>query len=306
MIGASPPLARSLDLIRRAALTDVPVLVQGGTGKELVCRAIHELGPPEPRPFVSVNCAAISPSLVESELFGHEKGAFTGRARPAHRSLLAGRRWHAAARRDQRAAARQSGEAAASAARAHVSTRGRRSRATHLGSRHRGQQSRLACIGQGRSLRADLYYRLNVLLIDVPPLRARSGGNPAVAAHFRARCEAKWQRRLLGFEPASLERPVRCDWQGNVRELEHAVERAVLLCDGAELIVELDELGAAPATDGPAAPADLSTLERQHILSTLDSVGYRVSGPKGAAARLGMHPNTLRYRMAKLGIGRPR
>jgi PAS domain S-box-containing protein len=239
IIGQSEAVARVLDLVRRAATTDAPVLVQGesGTGKELVCRAIHELGPLRAQPFVSVNCAAISPQLIESELFGHEKGSFTG----AH-AQRAGRFEEAEGgtlfldeigelpldcqgkllRVLQEHTYRRVG------AERELVTTARIVAATNRDLRE------LVKVGK---FRADLYYRLYVLPIDVPPLRERGGDVRALAEHFLRQCELRWQRRFRGISAASLQSLERYCWPGNVRELQHVIERAVLLCDGPELVV---------------------------------------------------------------------
>ena len=311
LVGQSEAVARVLDLVRRAATSDVPVLVQGesGTGKELVCRAIHELGPLRARPFVSVNCAAISPQLIESELFGHEKGSFTG----AH-GQRAGRFEEADGGTlfldevgelpldcqgkllrvlQEHTYRRVGGER-------ELFTRARIVAATNRDLRELAQAGRF---------RVDLYYRLYVLPIDVPPLRERRGDVRVLAEHFLRQCEQRWQRRFQGIARASLESLERYAWPGNVRELEHVIERAVLLCDGPELVVgplaPTEALARAPGHDSrPSAPdaTGRTPAERDRILAALEQTRFRISGPNGAALLLGMHPNTLRYRMEKLGI----
>lgn len=307
-VGQSEPVVRLLDLVRRAATTDVPVLVQGesGTGKELVCRAVHELGPLRARPFVSVNCAAISPSLIESELFGHEKGSFTG----AH---------------GQRAGRFEEAEGGTlfldEVGELPLDCQGKLLRVLqeHTYRRVGGERELVTSarvvaatnrdlkeLVQHGKFRADLYYRLYVLPIVVPPLRERPGDVRRLAEHFLRKYEERWQRRFRGIAAASLDAIERYDWPGNVRELEHVIERAMLLCDGPELVIEPLARTELPATSLSPSPSALSDTERQRILHALEQARYRISGPNGAAVRLGLHPNTLRYRMEKLGFASAR
>jgi formate hydrogenlyase transcriptional activator len=305
-----------LDLVRRAATTDVPVLVQGesGTGKELVCRAIHELGPLRARPFVSVNCAAISPQLIESELFGHEKGSFTG----AH-AQRAGRFEEADG---GTLFLDEVGELPLDCQgkllrvlQEHTYRRVGGERELFTGARIVAATNQdLRRLVQVGKFRADLYYRLYVLPIDVPPLRERGGDVRVLAEHFLEQCEQRWQRRFRGISAASLESLERYAWPGNVRELEHVIERAVLLCDGPELVVGplslADDVARSQADGGPrqlkTGGAGSEQAERERISRALAQTRFRISGPSGAALLLGMHPNTLRYRMDKLGIAAPR
>ena len=319
IVGQSELVERVLDLVRRAAGTDVPVLVQGesGTGKELVCRAIHEFGPLRARPFVSVNCAAISPQLIESELFGHERGAFTGAL-------------------GQRAGRFEEAEGGTlfldEVGELPLDCQGKLLRVLQEhtyrrvgGERELVTSARIVAatnrdlreLVRAGTFRADLYYRLYVLPIEVPPLRERPGDIRALAEHFLRRCEQRWQRRFRGVEEASLERLERYNWPGNVRELEHVIERAVLLCDGPELVIgplspsddvaRGDENGELRRCAGDASTgARVAPLERERILRALEQTCFRISGPHGAAVVLGLHPNTLRSRMAKFGIATAR
>jgi transcriptional regulator with GAF, ATPase, and Fis domain len=155
--------------------------------------------------------------------------------------------------------------------------------------------------------REDLYYRLYVVPVKVPPLRERREDIRLLAEHFLARCQVRWGRKFSGIAPAFVERLERHEWPGNVRELEHVIERACLVSEGRSL-----DLRGEPATTGtwasagvPSPSENLADVERMHIERVLVSTGYRVSGARGAAATLGLHPNTLRHRMAKLGIRRP-
>ena len=232
------------------------VLLQGetGTGKELVARAIHDRSPRRARPFVTVNCAALPPALVESELFGHEKGAFTGARRAAQGSLRARRRRHALPRRDRRAAARAAGEAAARAPGRRVRARRRhraRSRSTCASSpRPTATSTRRSTAGR---FREDLFYRLNVVPITLPPLRERREDIPLLVTHFVAKHAAKLGKPAL--ERLDGRRCKRCratHWPGNVRELENVIERAVITSPGAQL--QLSDSRGPSRTPSPRSP----------------------------------------------------
>jgi formate hydrogenlyase transcriptional activator len=315
IVGVSPAVQSVLDLIRRAAACEVPLLVQGetGTGKELVCRAVHELGPRRSQPLVSVNCAAISPSLIESELFGHERGAFTGAL-----TQRAGRFEQAASGTllldevselplesqakllrvlQERSFQRVGGE------------RELRTTARVIAATNRDL---LELVRAGK-FRADLYYRLYVLAIAVPPLRERRMDVRPLAEHFLRCHEAYSARRFEGFAPGALARLEQHDWPGNVRELRHTIERAALLCDGPELVIDARSLPtphegsgerSASGAEGLAGSARPPQLGRDDILRALEKARFRISGPRGAAAALGLHPNTLRSRMSRLGLTR--
>jgi PAS domain S-box-containing protein len=312
LVGESPALRKLTEVLRRVARTDATVLVHGetGTGKELVCRALHELSDRRARPFVSVNCAAISPALIESELFGHERGAFTGAlSQRSGRFELAeggtlfldevgelplelqGKLLRVLQEREFE---RVGG------------TRTLRSNARIVAATNRD----LAALARAGRFREDLFYRLYVVPIRVPPLRERREDIRLLVEHFLERCQIRWGRRFSGITPEFVARLEGHDWPGNVRELEHLVERACVVCEGAAL-----DLPGEPARSGAPAGAtpsargkseSLAEVEREHIERVLASTGHRIAGQKGAAALLGLHPNTLRNRMAKLGIRRPR
>jgi len=317
IIGTSAELRRVLDLIRRAAGSDVPVLVRGesGTGKELVCRAIHEQGPLRARPLVSVNCAAISPALIESELFGHEKGAFTG----------------ALSQRSGRFEQADGGTLLLDeVGELPLECQGKLLRVLQEHTYQRVGGDRELCTSarvvaatnrdlrelvRAGKFRADLYYRLYVLPIEVPPLRERRGDIRPLAEHFLRRCELSQKRRFRGFAVDALDRLEQYDWPGNVRELQHTIERAALLCDGPELTIELLDLPigeqASTARCCPSATAerhgrDTTPPTREQILQALEQTRFRISGARGAAVALGMHPNTLRSRMDRLGLSAAR
>lgn len=310
MVGRSAALAQAVELARRAATTDVNVLVSGesGTGKELVARAIHDCGPRSKQPFVSVNCAALAPSLIESELFGHERGAFTGAT-----SQRIGRFEQAG---NGTLFLDEIGELP-------LELQGKLLRVIETrefervgGTRTLAVNSRLVAatnrdlrqlVQRGR-FRLDLYFRLHVLHVHVPPLRQRREDIPLLLDHFLRRCQAKWNRPTLSIEPSHVRQLLAYDWPGNVRELEHAVERAVLCCDGPLLTFDVcgGELESSGQLEAPQPGLEsLDAAQRAHILRALERSAFRIAGPHGAAALLGIHPNTLRYRMNKLGITRP-
>jgi PAS domain S-box-containing protein len=307
LVGSSPALGKVIELVSRVAPSDATVLVSGesGTGKELVCRALHELSPRREQAFVSVNCAAIPASLIESELFGHERGAFTGalQQRPGRFELAEGGTLfldevgevplevQAKLLRvlQEREFERVGGR------------RTLRSTARIVAATNRDL---LELVRAGR-FRQDLYYRLYVVPIRLPPLRERPADIVPLAEHFRKRCELKWGRKFRGIAAASLERLKAHDWPGNVRELEHTIERAALLGEGPWLEVSGELLNAGPARPESDPARRLEDVEREHIRRVLQSRGYRISGASGAAAALGLHPNTLRHRLKKLGIRRP-
>jgi formate hydrogenlyase transcriptional activator len=310
LVGRSGAVRKLLDVLRRVAPTDATVLVHGetGTGKELVCRALHELSDRRAQPFVSVNCAAISPALIESELFGHERGAFTGASsqRPGRFELAEGGtlfldeigelplELQAKLLRvlQEREFERVGG------------TRTLRSNARIVAATNRDLAERVRA---GR-VREDLFYRLYVVPVKVPPLRDRREDIGLLAEHFLERCQARWGRKFARIAPAFAERLERHDWPGNVRELEHVIERACLISEGRSLDLPGEPSNAVGATTGGPAlhgsSESLADVERVHIERVLATTGNRIAGARGAAAALGLHPNTLRNRMAKLGIRR--
>jgi formate hydrogenlyase transcriptional activator len=305
LVGTSPAWQASMDAVRRVAGTDTTVLLLGesGTGKELVARAIHQLSPRRQAPLVKVNCAAIPATLVESELFGHERGAFTGatglrlgRFEQAGRGTLL---------------LDEVGELPLDVQAKLLRVLQEREFERLGGTRTIGSEARVlaatnrdlgALVAAGR-FRADLYYRLNVFPLHLPALRERRGDVPLLARHFLSKLARRLGRPLTGFTAEGEQRLCGHHWPGNVRELENVVERAAILSDGPLLDVGLME-GARPAgmTPPPQPPAP---AERASIVAALERAGWKVTGPRGAAAALAMHPNTLRYRMGRLGIRRP-
>jgi formate hydrogenlyase transcriptional activator len=308
IVGESPSLRRALKKVETVAPTDSTVLICGetGTGKELIARALHELSPRRDRTFVKLNCAAIPTGLLESELFGHEKGAFTGaisqkvgRFELAHKGTLfldeVGDIPPELQPKLLRVLQEQEFERLGSTKTIKVDVR-------LVAATHRDLSMMVA---EGR-FRDDLYYRLNVFPLLLPPLRERRDDIPRLVRHFTQRFARRMGRRIETIPSAVLEALVRYPWPGNVRELQNVIERAVILSPGPSLRVSLKDLQAAVEETAPPAPAvTLADAEREHILDALRETGWVVGGPKGAAARLGMKRSTLQKKMAKLGISRP-
>lgn len=307
IIGNAPKLVEALERIEKVAGTDSTVLVLGetGTGKELIARAIHSRSPRKDRPLVKVNCGAIPTGLVESELFGHVKGAFTGAlSRRIGRFELAdggtifldevGELPLDTQTKLLRVLQEHEFEPVGSSKTVRVDVR-------VIAATNRNLEEG---VRSGR-FRADLLYRLNVFPIHIPSLRERSEDVPLLVAFFVTRLSKKLGRSLQGFSQVSMERLLAYPWPGNVRELENVVERASVFAEGP--LLEAQFLPSAEATAPKRPRSDSRTLEqveREHIRSILDSTGWVVEGQQGAATVLGLHPNTLRSRMKKLGIVR--
>ena len=306
IIGESPALKRVLSQVETVATTDSSVLVLGetGTGKEVIARAIHDLSPRRERTFVKVNCAAIPTGLLESELFGHEKGAFTGaimqkmgRFELAHHGTLfldeVGDIPLELQPKLLRVLQEKEFERLGSTRTLHVDVR-------VVAATNRD----LTQMVEDRLFRSDLYYRLNVFPIVVPPLRERAEDIPLLVRYFAQKHARRMDRRIETIPAEEMEALTRYQWPGNVRELENLIERAVILSRGPALHVPLPENRF--SADAPAAsPVTLEAAEREHILRALRDTNWVIAGPNGAAARLGMKRTTLQSRMAKLGISRP-
>jgi formate hydrogenlyase transcriptional activator len=309
LIGESAALRRVLKEAETVAPTGSTVLIRGesGTGKELVARAVHELSPRQGRTFVKLNCAAIPTGLLESELFGHEKGAFTGaisqkigRFELAHQGTLfldeVGDIPPELQPKLLRVLQEQELERLGSTRTIKVDVR--------LVAATNRDLARMVADGRFRS---DLYYRLNVFPIALPPLRERRDDIPRLVRHFTQHFAQRMGRRIKAIPAAIMDALVRYPWPGNVRELQNVIERAVILSPGPALQVPLGDLQSA-VTQSPeptAAAVTLAEAEREHILGALRETGWVVAGPKGAAARLGMKRSTLQEKMRKLGISRP-
>jgi transcriptional regulator with GAF, ATPase, and Fis domain len=292
--------------VERVAPTDSTVLITGetGTGKELIARAIHNLSSRKTKPLVKVNCAAIPAGLIESELFGHEKGAFTGAlARKIGRFELADKGTIFLDEigelpldlQSKLLRVLQEGEFERVGGSQTFTVNVRVIAATN---RDLEQQVRA---GQFRS---DLYYRLNVFPIHVPPLREREGDIPLLVQFFVRKFTVQQGKKIKRIPERMMTALQRYHWPGNIRELEHVVERAVILSEGPEL-EPIEWLTAG----GPQSRIDkvltLEDLEREHIRTVLEQTNWRVSGEKGAAGLLGLKPTTLEARMKKLGLARP-
>lgn len=324
IIGNGPALLAVLRKVEQVAPTDSTVLIYGetGTGKELIARAIHDRSTRKNRPLLKVNCSAISAGLVESELFGHLKGAFTGAfERRIGRFELAdggtifldeiGELPLETQVKLLRVLQEREFEPVGSNRPVRVDVR-------VIAATNRNLQESIRTGG----FRSDLFYRLNVFPIDVPPLRERRSDIPQLAMFFVSRFSRKFGKRIQGMSQAVNDTLVNYSWPGNVRELQNVIERAVILSHSSvlELHSDLSSL-AAPSTallisgqiSGPDEPplnsaspevATLEELERRHIATILEQTRGVVEGPRGAAKLLGLHPNTLRHRMQKLGLKR--
>jgi transcriptional regulator with GAF, ATPase, and Fis domain len=308
MVGESAALERVRAQIAQVAPTDSTVLIQGetGTGKELVARAIHDGSGRRERPLIRVNCAALPRELVESELFGHERGAFTGavQLRRGRFELADGGSLFL----DE--VGELPPEAQAKLLRVLQEGEFERlgsSRTLHADVRVIAATNRdlRAEVAAGR-FRPDLFYRLDVIPIALPPLRARRDDIPPLVRHFAAKVERKLGRRLDGLDSSFIERACAYDWPGNVRELENLVERALITsAAGADALGWfVPSARPAPADTAPAAELLLEAVERSHIRRILDGTHWQIEGEAGAARILGLHPSTLRGRMRKLGIGK--
>ena len=305
VIGESAALQRVLANVEQVAGTDSTVLITGetGTGKEIIAQTIHRLSPRRDRVLVTVNCAALPASLIESELFGHEKGAFTGaQTRTIGRFELADKgtlfldeigdlplELQAKLLRVLQAGEFQRVGGTATL-RADVRV---------IGATNRDLEKAV----QEGTFRADLYYRLNVFPIALPPLRERPGDIALLVRHFVQKFSQKLGKKIEAVSQATLDALAAYPWPGNVRELENVIERAVIVSQGPTL--ELGEWLPKPkASPGEGPFLTLAETERQHILQALETTGWRVSGPRGAAVLLGLKPTTLEARMKKLGITR--
>jgi formate hydrogenlyase transcriptional activator len=305
LIGNSPALEAVLGDVERVAPTDATVLLQGetGTGKELIARAIHNISARCGRPYIKLNCAAIPFDLLESELFGHERGAFTGAiAQKVGRFELADKGTLfldevgdiplALQAKLLRVLQEQEFERLGSARTHQVDVR-------LVAATNRD----LAEMVKRGEFRSDLYYRLNVFPITLPPLRARREDIPDLVQHFVEIYGRRMGKQIERVTPETMSAFTSYEWPGNVRELQNFIERSVILSDGTALCPPLAELRHSAAAESPEATT-LQDAERDHILKILRQTRWVVAGPSGAAARLGMKRSTLYFRMQKLGISR--
>src|SRR5712671_5518256 len=305
IVGSAEALESVLAEVERVAPTDSTVLVLGetGTGKELIAHAIHNLSPRRGRPFLKVNCAAIPFDLLESELFGHEKGAFTGAiAQKIGRFELADK---GTLFLDEvgdiplllqpkllRVLQEQEFERLGSGRTHQVDVR-------LVAATHRN----LVEMVKRNEFRSDLYYRLNVFPVRLPPLRARREDIPALVEHFVEIYSRRMGRQIDQISPETMSELTSYPWPGNIRELQNFIERSVILTSGNVLESPLASLRSAAEVQS-LGPITMEDAERDHIRKTLEQTRWVVSGPNGAAARLGIKRSTLYFRMQKLGISR--
>jgi transcriptional regulator with GAF, ATPase, and Fis domain len=306
IVGRSPVLQRVLRQVEQVAPTDTTVLITGetGSGKELIARAIHNLSPRKDRPMVTVNCGAISAGLVESELFGHEKGAFTGAvSRKVGRfELASGGTIFLDEIGDlsldlqvKLLRVLQEGELERVGGSRTIKVNVRVIAATH--------RDLEAAVESGH-FRADLFYRLNVFPLRTPPLRERREDIPALVRYFVMKYAAKMGKRIDTVPKSVLDRLGAYAWPGNVRELANVLERSVIISRGSSL--ELGEWVTLQLEPIPVSRESGSReLSRERIIEALEETGWRVSGPQGAAHLLGLKATTLEARMKRLGITRP-
>ncbi|HTZ95353.1 MAG TPA: sigma 54-interacting transcriptional regulator [Terriglobales bacterium] len=304
VVGRSAALQRVLRQVEVVAPTDSGVLILGetGTGKELIARAIHHQSGRRDRPFIKLNCAAIPSGLLESELFGHERGAFTGAImRKAGRFEVADK---GTLFLDEvgdiplelqpkllRVLQEREFERLGSTRTQQVDVR--LVAATHRDLKH--------MVAEGK-FRSDLYYRLHVFPLPLPPLRERREDIPLLVRHFVDEYARRMNRRIETIPPHAMEVFTNYSWPGNVRELQNFIERTVILSQGSVLRPPLEELKQATVQRPSAELSTLAEMEREHVLRALRASNWMVGGPNGAAARLGMKRTTLAYRIRKLNV----
>jgi formate hydrogenlyase transcriptional activator len=307
IIGRSSSLRRVLQMVETVAWGDSTVLLLGetGTGKELIARAIHSHSPRTDRQFVKLNCAAIPTGLLESELFGHERGSFTGaiaqkigRLELAHQGSLFLDEIGDIPLELQPKLLRVLQEREFERL---GSTRTQKVDVRIVAATHRDLEGMIL----EKQFRSDLYYRVNVFPIHVPPLRERPEDIPLLVQHFVQRATQRMRKTIDTIPSETMEGLIQHRWPGNIRELENVIERAVILSPGPVLRLSLRDLKSR-VTPGQnsARHQTLEEVERNHILKTLRDTNWVLSGRTGAAARLGLNRSTLYFRMKKLGIAR--
>ena len=305
IVGRSVTIRSVLQKIETVAPSDCTVLIYGetGTGKELIARAIHERSARHKATYVKLNCAAIPTGLLESELFGHEKGAFTGAiSQRIGRFELAN---HGTMFLDEigeiplelqpkllRVLQEREFERLGNSRTLHTDTR-------LIAATNRDLEKMV----EEKTFRADLFYRLNVFPIRIPALRERSEDIPLLVRHFVEQYARQMNKHIDRVASETMKALCAYHWPGNIRELQNVIERAVVMTKGSELRVPLSELKKSPVSNADSSCSrTLEEAERTHILATLKQTGWVLAGPNGAAARLGMHRSTLQFRMKKLGI----
>jgi formate hydrogenlyase transcriptional activator len=305
IVGRSPAIQRVLEQVAIVAPTDSTVLLHGetGTGKELIARAIHKLSTRRSRPYVRMNCAAIPSGLLESELFGHEKGAFTGALmqRKGRFELADGGSLFLDEIGDislelqpklLRAVQEQEFERLGSSKTMQVNVR-------LIAATHRDLR---AMIRDGK-FREDLFYRFNVFPIEIPPLRERREDIPLLVNYFVSKVSARMRRHIKSVSKSAMEMLSNCPWKGNIRELANFVERAVILTRGHELEVPVHELPTSSEIQvAIGAPSTFRQAESSVIIDALKTASGRIAGKGGAAERLGLKRTTLQNKIRRLGI----
>ena len=308
IVGKSPALEAVLEQVERVAPTNSTVLIQGetGTGKELIAKAIHNISPRYDRPYVKLNCAAIPSGLLESELFGHERGAFTGaivqkigRVELADQGTLFLDEIGDIPLELQPKLLRVLQEREFERL---GSTRTQKIDVRLVAATHRNLERMIA----DNQFRSDLYYRLSVFPIEVPPLRERTEDIPLLVHHFVHEFGQRMNRGIETIPDETMDALKKYAWPGNIRELQNLIERAVILSPGSVLQVPLPYFRTHTADGQNHKPTQtLAEAEREHILAALKEADWVISGQKGAAAQLGINRSTLQFRMRKLGIVRP-
>jgi DNA-binding NtrC family response regulator len=311
LVGASPAMEKVRQHIRRAAASEATVLINGesGTGKELVARALHAASPRVSGPFIDVNSAALAETLLESELFGHEKGAFT--------SAVSRRRGKFEQADGGTIFLDEIGDMPLPTQAKMLRVLQERAFQRVGGDERINVNVRVICAtnrnleddARTGAFRKDLFYRINTFVIEIPPLRARVADIPELARHFLARTNRTEKRQVQGISAAAMEALCSHPWPGNIRELQHAIERAVLVCDAEEIqpdhlppAVLREEVATAPAGDPQGLIEAVERLERSMILAAMDRNGW----VKARASRaLGVTERILAYKMNNLGIEKP-
>ncbi|NIP38860.1 MAG: GAF domain-containing protein [Candidatus Dadabacteria bacterium] len=307
IIGENDELKKILHKVEIVAPTDSAVLILGetGTGKELIARAIHNLSSRKPRSFVKVNCGAISPTLIESELFGHEKGSFTGAVneRTGRFEIADGGTIFldeiselSLELQVKLLRVLQEGEFERVGSSVSKKVDVRIIAATNKD---------LEILMKEGEFRADLFYRLNVVPIEVPSLRERKSDIPLLVNYFVSQYSKKLGKKIKGVSSKSLDRLMNYNWPGNIRELQNVLERNIVLSQGSTLNIEDKFINSIDLADNEEGMR-LENIERSHIIKVLEKTKWRVHGSNGAASYLDLNPSTLRARMRKLGIERPK
>ena len=307
IVGKSPAIQRVLDQVAIVAPTDSTVLLHGetGTGKELIARAIHNLSSRSERPYVRMNCAAIPSGLLESELFGHERGAFTGALmqRKGRFELADGGSLFLDEIGDislelqpklLRAVQEQEFERLGSSRTISVNVR-------LIAATHRD----LPAMIRDETFREDLFYRFNVFPIEIPPLRERREDIPLLVNYFVSKAAGRMRRRIKSIPKRAMEMMTNCRWKGNIRELANFIERAVIITRGEELEVPFSELATSYESNvAVGVPSTFRQAESSVIIDALRAASGRIAGKGGAAERLGLKRTTLQNKIRRLGISK--